>query len=511
MIASSLSTPGDVAPQVAEALRKAGVKDFPDLGKRREQELKPSPDDEETTVSTASPDDGMASRLDASIDSTATATPVEPEPDPNEDLQEPKPRKKSVSFTADTKKSDATRSSTRTPNKRANPYPAAFGPSTSEVSRALFAKSIIEEDHEDSKEPLTNAVIPDESPEDAALRRQMLRYGMQEVGAIVAEINLDEGESTPPYSDDEDDDYDETTDEDEDQFGRTKRQVVDDDYRRQMLELERKLNAKAMENVGPNPDTPVVTSKTLGTCQKDESEVVPSASSTTREESAQRKKGVRFAEALDVSEAAPTRPKKTSKTSPEDSPEAERPIADAVIERTARSADAADNASKTNKSSRFKTTRNQIASTESRNVISENGFPKALTTDTVGMPTPLSKASPSPKRQQPLQPSRQAIATRTRTVPEGPPGKVYAEKLIERPPTDTVTDVTEPDEFDPSLMHQELAVEYHRMRNRMIQRNGGFMRQEEEPAQTPIDEEEQLEGGRKMSKFKAARLARLGK
>ena len=78
-----------------------------------------------------------------------------------------------------------------------------------------------------------NPIIPvDESPEDAALRRQMLQYNMGEVGAVVAELDLDEGGIS--YSDDDENDYaddNSSVEEDEDQFGRTKRRVLSDSRR----------------------------------------------------------------------------------------------------------------------------------------------------------------------------------------------------------------------------------------------------------------------------------------
>ena len=88
----------------------------------------------------------------------------------------------------------------------------------------------------------------DESADDAALRREMLMYGAEDIGPIVAELELEEDGSF-----DEDDEIldlsgeefdDEGTDE-EDEFGRTKRRVVTEDYMQRMLELEKKLGVKS--------------------------------------------------------------------------------------------------------------------------------------------------------------------------------------------------------------------------------------------------------------------------
>ena len=92
----------------------------------------------------------------------------------------------------------------------------------------------------------------------------------------------------------------------------------------------------------------------------------------------------------------------------------------------------------------------------------------------------------------------------SRTVPTGPEGITLAPLVVERDiPSDSVP--VEPDELDPHLLHQEVATEYHKMRNTMIQRQGGFTKEEESEI-VPFTEEEG--GPKKMSRFKAARLAR---
>ena len=83
---------------------------------------------------------------------------------------------------------------------------------------------------------------------------------------------------------------------------------------------------------------------------------------------------------------------------------------------------------------------------------------------------------------------------------------IQPNRIIERPySTTTSTAPTEPDDFDPALLQQELKTEYYKVRNRMIQRQGGFTDPEEGP-EIPLTE---AEGGpKKMSRFKAARLGR---
>lgn len=57
--------------------------------------------------------------------------------------------------------------------------------------------------------------------------------------------------------------------------------------------------------------------------------------------------------------------------------------------------------------------------------------------------------------------------------------------------------------MDAQLLNQEVATEYHRMRNKFIAKQGGFMK-EEDGEFVPFTEEEG--GAKKMSRFKAARL-----
>lgn len=265
-----------------------------------------------------------------------------------------------------------------------------------------------------SKEPITNnpfdAVVPiNESPEDAALRRQMIQYNMDEVGAIVAELNLDEDKDedfSEDYSDEERDDGSSVED-DEDHFGRTKQRVVNDDYLAEMEALQRKL-----KNVGPDlgkaiPSMPNETGKEQQRPNGKLANGIPGGSKPTA------KKGVRFAEELDVQEA-----------------------------------------------------------------------PLAITTNG-------SKSGNEPK------------------VPPKTGLKPVLASVIERPYTaSTAPDAApEPDEYNPALVQKEVATEYHKMRNLMIQRQGGFMAQENEQAEVPLTE---AEGGpKKVSRFKAARLGRV--
>ena len=107
------------------------------------------------------------------------------------------------------------------------------------------------------------AQVPDDEPEDdAVLGREMIDYqsGVEEVGAIVAELELERNNQSDFDSHDEDmdeDSFDDTeSDESEDEYGRSKKSPFTDKYIRQMLALEEKLGAKSMQNLGPRPDLP---------------------------------------------------------------------------------------------------------------------------------------------------------------------------------------------------------------------------------------------------------------
>lgn len=86
-------------------------------------------------------------------------------------------------------------------------------------------------------------------------------------------------------------------------------------------------------------------------------------------------------------------------------------------------------------------------------------------------------------------------------APSGPEGQTMSTSILEREPSSTPH---EPDELDAGLLEQQVAVEYHKMRNKMIQRQGGFMKEDESPVQ--LIEKDEGEP-RRVSRFRAARLA----
>lgn len=410
-LASTTSTPGQTAPQLVEALSKAGVNvptDHDAAGKEASganSSTIPALDDNERSQeaskhSTAGERPGPQSSI-TSRSSLGNGT-----------LQRPSRSRKSVSFATDTKEAVTVHAASglakevekqhQTPKSKPNGI-------TDEVSEDNRKPEISLYDEEEDQ-PF-NAVIPeDESPEDAALRQQMIQYNMNEINPIVAELDVDEDDD--PYSDEDSqgEEYDTSSiEEDEDQFGRTKRQVLSSDYKNEMRKLEQRL-----KNVGPNATVgSVEPAKHL---EKDQAASAnPQSNEPAQAPEAVAKKGVRFAEELDIQQDTPESPRNDPVT-----------------------ANPSNNTSKSHK-------------------------------------------------------------------------PIHAPTIIERPysASSPSSAAVGPDEFDPALVRQEVSTEYHRMRNRMIQKQGGFMANPEDDESGEVPSAE-IEGGRKkISRFKAARLGKL--
>ena len=304
----------------------------------------------------------------------------------------PRNSKKSVSFTPDTKTESLLEHKSKTKIPTVEPVDPVTPMDGSQEEETLRPQP---------------AIPANESPEDAALRRQMIHYNMSEVNNIVADMNLDEEISDTSYSDNDGEEIpdDSSLDGDEDEFGRTKRRVLSDDYIKEMHALEQRLNAKAIRNVGPHAPLEASTSPN-GHNQDEHPPLQSTSNGVSKAPKPPAAKGVRFAEELEI----------------------------------------------------------------------QSGPPPSATA-----PPPTTSQTPTP------------------------PKSIHADKIIERPFSATSTAHAEPDEFDPALLQQEVKTEYHKMRNRMIQRQGGFAAPEEGP-EVPLTE---AEGGpKKMSRFKAARLGR---
>lgn len=499
VISSRVSTPGSSKAQLLEVLEKAGIKDLRD----------PEP---------AAPKD-VSDRYE----------PVPAEPKVQKVVEETgagitsqKTAKKGVTFSEDIK--IATFKMGSRPNLRDTDYADTNETVTSPKGQtavkgvlkdpqeaksrsddqAEHIKGIIEIVEEQNKPLPPDVVIPEDEPEEeAALRREMLRYGMSdlgEVGAIVAELNLEEDDSG--FTDeDEDGDFDEDEDDDddssdaEDSYGRSTRKTVTDKMHRQMRELEERLNARMIENAGPNGA--VGDGVGIVSVKADEEEQSPANGL---------EKGVRFSEKLDIASPPEATVSQGSQTGLERAVPFKSPIGD-IIERVPAPSKETGIQVAAKKPSRFKSAR-------------------AAETSAI---TPALKASSNSKpRQNPLQalplmpvksinsfsapiPAGFAEKTRKRTLPTGPQNATIGDVVEHEPSADLNAGVRKPDELDQELLNQEVSVEYHRMRNRMIQLQGGFVQEDELEVdddgflRMPPTEEEG--GPKKMSRFKAARIS----
>ncbi|KAK7430112.1 hypothetical protein QQZ08_003297 [Neonectria magnoliae] len=444
VISYRLNKPGDALPQVKEVLEKAGIQDLseaePDLNKQTSQQQ--APRQQQTQQKPIAQSQPASKKI-------------------QEPLRSSSPANKAVSFAPDTKAGDV-------------PAP--------KVSRnAKRVEEIMKTAKEQEKPSDDSPIVPeDEDEDDAEMRRQMLAYSMGEVSAVVAELELDDGET-----DDDDYEFDYSDegfeDDDEDKYGRSTESVLTDGYRQRMLELEKKLGIQSRftaqeqadgdgesssddERIGRivvNQNPPPTSALKSGPSKSYVKEKQPVEVSI--------KKGVRFASNLDTtpeSDKALVRPIKEA-TEKDDEPLIE-PLSD-VVERSGPAKPVEPKTSR--RPSRFKKSRG-----------------KGTTNDSLP-PGPMNVPARFLDQDRP-------------TAPTGPEGTTLADTLVER---ETSGPPKPPGEFDDDMAQDEVADEYHRMRKKFIQRDGGFLKEDESPIQ-PLDE---AEGGpERVSRFKAAKLSR---
>ncbi|KAI1334203.1 hypothetical protein F5Y15DRAFT_296158 [Xylariaceae sp. FL0016] len=443
VLSYKLRRPGDNEAQLVEALEKAGVNDIPSGGLA--SSTQPTKGTSENVLSTK-----PAAKSIAAKDHAQPGSEQKPaEKTPNAPAKAPA-KKKSVKFSEDTK--------------------------ASEPDQPTDTARRIEEIMREAKEQqgmISDPVYPaDDTPEDAALREDMLSYNKDteayELAPVVAEMQLehvpddeDEDWGSDDYDDDDDDDND-----NEDRWGKSSA-PVDDDWKRQMLELKERLSKHSWdvkktvdeieEEEGQNDDANDL-AEGIGRISIRPAQSKPEE---TEDIAAKPKKSVQFTPSLDIAE--PSTPAITKEPHESVEPE-ENPISD-VVERKPGATSTPSALGK--KPSRFRANR-------------ANGTIPAV-------------------QKSPVVP--QWSASEAREVPSGPADKTISTVVQER---ETSAAAKEPDEFDTDLLHRQATEELYKVRNRMIQKQGGFMKEDENPIQ-PIDEEE---GGRKVSRFKAARLAR---
>ncbi len=305
---------------------------------------------------------------------------------------------------------------------------------------------------------LASAVLPaDESEEDRELRRQMLQYGMSEIGPVVAELELEEGDSDDDFS------YDETDEDDsEDELGRSKTSVITDDYIQRMKELEKRLGVQSAFTAEPHqPKTELPEGGIGRIAVRPPEHSPPEVDGEVSSKSGH--KSVKFA--ADVPDDKSKEPKVN-------------PLGD-VLERgnDPTPQPAANSSAPAKRPSRFKKERAGSSA------------------------PPQPSGLPQGPHQVPAR-FREGISDEVPKIPTGPDGKVIVDALVEREVSSTPKN---PDEFDGELLYQAASVEYNRLKNREIKRQGGFMKEDESPISPP---EENDEATPRVSRFMAARLAR---
>ncbi|PGH04527.1 hypothetical protein AJ79_07053 [Helicocarpus griseus UAMH5409] len=484
VISSSTTTPKDAAPGILEALKKAGIEDFSQDNAGDKQD-RPSDTSGKGDIAQRKTDTEMK------VDSSSRIEEIKS----SEAISEESPGLSTTARTAPppSTSTESVVGSTSNAPTVGSKYSNRSSPSETYQKNDTVATEI------------------DELPEDAALRREMLQYGLEEVGAVVAELELDESGSDFSY---EDEDYmmsDEDVEE-EDEYGRSTQRIISDDYRRQMLELEKKLNARGLENVGPNVNS------LPAEIRKDIDAPPVSAMSTpdaaNGPKSPKKKKKVAFADTLDIAPEpaapTPTPPAPTPKRRVE--APAAPVIQEAVVERTeAEKAQDVKQTAPPKKVSRFKSARKAAEPTnlETMPVMSTTAVRStASSKNTPQLPLfPAKPSQPKPFSQpivgpdEPIRVSKQTGAARSSQPP-----KTLADKLVERNVACENVTPPDPDELDENLHRQEIATEFYKIRNRKVQEEGGFLRDEDEENDGIIPLDKEGEPPKKVSRFMAARM-----
>lgn len=385
----------------------------------------------------------------------------------------------------------------------------------------------------DSEERLVTEI--DEPPEDAKLRREMLAYSLNEVGTVVAELEVDEEGSEFSVEDEEyycQPEYVESDDEDE--YGRTTSRVLTSEYHQKMQELEQKLNAKSLTNIGQDISVlPEEVRRELERPAAVKVELERDKELTEQNQVKSRKK-VSFAAELDIA-PAPRFPLSNTKPSfhATKAPEAP-PVSLSIVEHTTNSRRGDNQATltksvKPKKVSRFKSVRNTGADASTELI-----FPEAALTSSNGTVKETSKESSSPtpfglfpaglREPKPfLQPIKDSITDKLqsenmnasihapqRSSPLQPNplgGKTLADQLVERDISTRNVHPPDSEEIDEELHRKQIATEFYDMANHKIFQNGGFLgNSEDELDIVRIDEANEEEPSRYVSRFMAARM-----
>lgn len=519
--------PEEATGQVLERLRKAGLSER-DLGMvGGEKASEPAAVASGAEVSAPSP-----AIKPAPVSSVSKDAPVDEDDGPDR----PPIRKKSVSFSADTKEPEERPRSNSDDSKKSVSFAdkvavarAADPPDTRSVSFSPQVEEIpaqtastdspqsqsgeqtavntdpdrqkdlrgyfkpgdrVFEVNEDTETTTPHVVMPEnESEEDARLRREMLNYHLNEVQNVVATMDLDDpdDEHDDSHSDftaseyqDEDTPYtsglSDSDAEDEDEFGRSKKPAVTDAYREEMEALKERL----IGNLGKIP---------LPEEGHDEDEDEEDADQDLNPADARRlvirqKRSSIASTASSTSDADATNNKKSST--------AKKRVS------FAQDLDVADPPHKAPQNT-------EDSSVPVAPLASGVVERPATTSASPSLPTPTAPAKLSRFKQS--RAAQDDDSTSGASAPNPPPGIPMADTLLERSPA--AAKAPDPDGYDPLLARRELAADYYRRRNDMVREQGGFKGTKEEDE----DKGELMEEGddgrvKKVSRFRAARLGK---
>ncbi|KAI4110157.1 MAG: hypothetical protein L6R37_000050 [Teloschistes peruensis] len=538
VLSSSVTPASDAAPQIFDALRKAGINGLP-TSVQDKPPADPSPvepEDSKARNETAPSILKQASSMPPTLSKERQPSPSTSESDTKGDECNPGRRRKSVTFADGTKQASPVEArSTRDvqaakARNNARRIKAEVRGSIDALKRVHNAGFIDEQvfdrfrreyverlqdlaplsPMQPPKRQISNkkqqnppvrspaaeepspAMPENESPEDAALRREMIQYNMKEVGAVVAKMDLDDEDDA--YSDpsstgesNEDGEYPNSSDEDENKWGMSTGRVLTSDYISEMQALEKRLATQCQQNGGPHASIEQLLRAEDDLNIRENSKFIPKSPEAT--DIKQEKKTVRFATALDIQEHPPS-PSNTNGVPPRK--KASRPVHADVIERQDANKESPGSFPPTSKKrvSRFKSSKLE---THRSPDIPLGSAPLQI------------KTNNGEQRRTPSLPAFTPPAT-PKMMPTGPTGRPHIPHVIERHLSDDADTewAPAPDDLDGSIMRQDLLMDYHRTRNRMIQRQGGFVRQneEEDGEEGPLVDE----NGKKISRFKAARL-----
>ncbi|KAF3918239.1 hypothetical protein ABW21_db0200380 [Orbilia brochopaga] len=386
----------------------------------------------------------------------------------------------------------------------------------------------------------------------------------------------DSFDNLPESDDDEDyEDYllgsgdEETEDEeDEDQWGRSKGQLVSDRIRQEMMKLQKKMEAREKAEQVANEvaasDKPTNSATISETKPQTSNEAIPKESVKKEKKKPSEKKGVRFAEDLDISPAPEPITKPPSNASQlikdefddedidpsildmifgpgtkdqeeryfqntaEEAPKKKLPSLFRAARQVQKAKEqmAADKAGSAEKP--LKSSAGNSGVSEKRAAKPPGSYDIIEREGTKSAPTPPQSTTMMPVHINPQDRPKDTKITKKTSKPESTPAPsldplgdelsdedrpIMVSSIIERAPTWKPSSASSapsvqrspkaPDELDPDFHQREVTDAYFAMRNKLIQRQGGYVETEEEKTIVPIDENMDK---KKVSRFKAGRV-----